>query len=209
MRDNRAGVALILCAPSGTGKTTLVRMLKAEFPKLSFSVSYTTRAPRGSEVHGRDYFFVSKQEFQALAEKNFFAEWAMVHDNCYGTPRQKTIDILGQGQDIIFDVDVQGAKNLKAGLPTTVSVFVFPPTLNELKRRLDFRATDQPDVLERRLANARKEILEARHFDYWIVNDHLDTAYCELRSIFVAEKCRIARWTDLPDMLLNQGITHG
>lgn len=209
MRDKRSGVALILCAPSGTGKTTLVRMLKTEFPQLSFSVSYTTRAPRGSEVHGRDYFFVSRQEFLALTEKDFFAEWARVHDNCYGTPRQKTIDILDQGQDIIFDVDVQGAKNLKTGLPATVSVFVFPPSLAELKRRLDFRATDQPDVLERRLANAHQEILEARHFDYWIVNDKLDTAYSELRSIFVAERCRTSRWPDLPSMIFSQGNEHG
>ena len=187
---NRQGLMLVISAPSGTGKSTLVRMLISEFPGLTFSTSYTTRKIRPGEVHGRDYYFVNVEEFMALKEKGFFAESAEVHGNFYGTPIQATLDLLAEGRDVLFDIDVQGAIALKKNLGQGHFVFIFPPSLQVLEDRLRKRGTDDEEAIARRLKNAPKEIARATLFDSWIVNDDLSQAYNELKSVYVAEGLR-------------------
>lgn len=187
---NRQGLMLVISAPSGTGKSTLVRMLISEFPGLTFSTSYTTRKIRPGEVHGRDYYFVNVEEFMALKEKGFFAESAEVHGNFYGTPIQATLDLLAEGRDVLFDIDVQGAIALKKNLGQGHFVFIFPPSLQVLEDRLRKRGTDDEEAITRRLKNAPKEIARATLFDSWIVNDDLSQAYNELKSVYVAEGLR-------------------
>ena len=182
----RQGVALVLCAPSGTGKSTLTRRLLEEFPRLRFSLSATTRAPRDSEVHGREYLFLSQDEFLARREAGDFAEWAEVHGNFYGTPLRETVTLLEQGQDMLFDIDVQGAGQLRPILPNGLFVFCFPPSLAALEARLRGRGTDGQASILRRLATARREIALAHWFDAWIVNDDLAQAYDLLRAAYLS-----------------------
>ncbi len=198
----RHGVPLILCAPSGTGKTTLSRRLREEFPALGFSISATTRAPRAGEVHGQDYFFLSREEFLARREAHAFAEWAEVHGNFYGTPLQEPRARLEAGQDMLFDIDVQGAAQLRLSLPFCVCVFCFPPSMKELETRLRGRGTDSEANIARRLAAARGEIREAHWFDVWLMNDDLDAAYDGLRSAYITATCSPRLRPDLPAALL-------
>lgn len=185
----RSGVALVICAPSGAGKTTLVKRLLAEFSTFAYSVSYTTRAPRVGEEDGRDYHFVSRERFEQLASQGFFAEWANVHGNLYGTPLESIQQHLQAGRDVLFDVDVQGARQLKEGdLPARL-VFILPPSKQALRHRLEKRGTDSEDVIARRLDNARAELEEAHWFESLVVNDDLERAYRELRSIYIAAAC--------------------
>lgn len=185
-----AGILLVLCAPSGTGKSTLVRRLTAEFPGFAFSVSCTTRAPRPGEQDGHDYHFLSREEFLRRREAGFFAEWAEVHGNLYGTPKAATLELLAAGRDVLFDIDVQGARQLRASLGQGAYVFLFPPSPEELYRRLAGRGTESPESLARRMAAAKDEIAHSPEFDYWIVNDDLEAAYQRLRAVYLAEKCR-------------------
>jgi guanylate kinase len=187
-----AGLMLVISAPSGTGKSTLIRRLTAEFKAFAFSVSCTTRAPRPGEVDGREYHFLTREEFLERREGGFFAEWAEVHGNFYGTPRKATIELLNAGRDIIFDIDVQGARQLRENMGQGCYVFIFPPSRAALERRLSGRGTDSPDVIARRLAGARREIGDSHWFDHWIVNDDLNRAYDQLRAVFLAEKTRPA-----------------
>lgn len=201
---SRSGVALVICAPSGAGKTTLVKRLLAEFNTFAYSVSYTTRQPRTGEVDGRDYHFVSRERFEELAGQGFFAEWANVHGNLYGTPLQAIQKHLQAGHDVLFDVDVQGAKQLKAGDLPASFVFILPPSKEALRQRLEKRDTDSPDVIAQRLQNARAELDEAHWFDSLVVNDDLESAYNELRCIYVAAACHYrARKGLLQKMLEN------
>ncbi len=185
MSAKRTGVVLVLCAPSGAGKTTLIKRLREEFPNFGFSISYTTRQPREGEVDKKDYNFISVQEFKEKREQAFFAEWATVHGNYYGTPLQATLDMLEQGQDVIFDVDVQGASQLRLTLPEANYVFILPPSMELLKERLINRASNTEAQIEQRMANAVQEIQEAHWFDSWIINDNLDKAYDQLRSVYI------------------------
>ena len=182
----RTGVALVLCAPSGTGKTTLARRLVQEFPRFSFSISCTTRGPRPGEVNGKDYHFVSVDEFHAYRQQGFFAEWAEVHGNYYGTPLQSACEMLGQGRDLLFDIDVQGAAQLKQTLPQATFIFLLPPSRQELLTRLRKRGTETEETLARRLANARLELAQANWFDYWIINREIEEAYTDLRTAYLA-----------------------
>ena len=182
----RFGVPLIICAPSGTGKTTLVQRLRQEFPNFAYSVSCTTRAPRGQEVDGKDYHFLSVEEFLRRRDAGAFAEWANVHGNYYGTPLGPVLDTLKAGRDLLFDIDVQGAAQLHLSLPRGVYVFLLPPSMSELERRLRGRGTDEEASIARRLANADAEIRQAHWFDAWIVNDDLDAAYDHLRAVYLA-----------------------
>ena len=184
---------LTLCAPSGAGKTTLSRALLEAFEGLRFSVSHTTRAPRGEEQHGVDYHFVSRQEFERLAGDGQFAEWAEVHGNLYGTSLLELDRARAESRaGLVFDIDHQGARQLKAKLPSAVSVFIVPPSMPELRRRLTARGTDTPDVVEGRLAVARAEISHYGSFDYLVINDDLTAAKGELIAIVTAELAR--RW---------------
>lgn len=186
MARQRSGIVLVLCAPSGTGKTTLTKRLLAEFSRFAYSISYTTRQPRAGEVHGRDYHFATVEEFTRLRDAGFFAEWAEVHGNFYGTPLQATLDMLRDGRDVIFDIDVQGASQLRGSLRQGCYVFILPPSRAELERRLRARGTDDEPTIQRRLANAAKELDQAHWFNAWIVNEDLDTAYDELRAAYIA-----------------------
>jgi guanylate kinase len=187
---NSTGILFVLCAPSGTGKSTLVRRLVAECPNFAFSVSCTTRAPRPGERDGVDYHFLSREEFLRRREAGFFAEWAEVHGNLYGTPKAATLELLAQGRDVLFDIDVQGARQLRASLGAGAYVFLFPPSPQELHSRLTRRGTEDAETLARRMAAAKEEIAHSPEFDYWIVNDDLEGAYQRLKAVYLAEKCR-------------------
>lgn len=183
--NKRSGVALVVCAPSGAGKTTLIKRLKEKYPHFAFSVSCTTREPRQDEVHGLDYEFLSREEFLARRENGFFAEWAEVHGNFYGTPLDATRKLLSEGQDVIFDIDVQGAIQLRDTIAGAHFVYILPPSRAELERRLMSRGTESPENLSRRLSAARKELAEAAWFDAWIVNDELETAFTDLEAAYL------------------------
>lgn len=198
----RLGAALVICAPSGTGKTTLVKRLLNEFDRFGYSISYTTRQPREGEVDGRDYCFTTPEEFLRLRDEGFFAEWAQVHDNYYGTPLQGVKDLLAQGKDVVLDIDVQGAAQLRGKLDA-LFVFILPPSREELEKRLSGRGTDDAAVIATRMANSKKELLAADNFDVWIINDDLEQAYDELRCAFVAATLDPARRPALVKDMLN------
>jgi guanylate kinase len=182
------GHFFVLCAPSGTGKSTLVRRLMREFPNLRFSVSCTTRAPREGERNGRDYHFISHDEFQSMRSAEKFVEWAEVHGNFYATPMEEVRKKLDAGFDLLFDIDVQGAEQIRERMPHGCYVFLLPPSRDALRKRLVNRGTDTPEVIEKRLANARTELEKAHKFNYLIVNDDLDTAYRQLRAVYLSCK---------------------
>jgi guanylate kinase len=182
-----------MSSPSGAGKTTLTQDLLAHFPDLMFSVSHTTRHPRANEIDGRDYHFIDVASFRSQVADDAFAEWAEVHGNLYGTSFRE-IERCQQlhKRGIVFDIDYQGARQIKARCPDAVGVFVLPPSMDELKRRLRTRAADDESTIERRFANAKREIEHYGLFDYLIVNDDLEQAKHRLRSIVMAERSR--RW---------------
>lgn len=182
----RSGVALVICAPSGTGKTTLIKRLVAEFPRFAFSISCTTRDPRPGEVPGKDYLFLSEEEFKHRRDTGYFAEWAEVHGNFYGTPLQATQNLMSRGRDVLFDIDVQGALQLRQTIPSAWFIFILPPSRPELKRRLEARGTEEPEALATRLVNASQELEQAYWFNFWIVNGDLEKAWQELCAAYVA-----------------------
>jgi guanylate kinase len=191
---SRRGLMLVVSSPSGAGKTTLTRQLIAAHPELALSVSCTTRAPRRGEKEGREYFFVTPEEFEAMARRDAFLEHALVHENRYGTPRAAVEAALTAGHDVLFDIDWQGAMAIheKAGADV-VRVFVLPPSMAELSRRLHHRAQDAEDVIQRRLERAQGEIRMWAEYDYVLVNDDFERAYAELERIYLAERLRRAR----------------
>ena len=189
----REGVLYVISAPSGTGKTTLCKEIIDIFPNLRHSVSYTTRPPRTGEVHGRDYFFVGTDEFTRMVEAGEFAEWAEVHGNLYGTSLATLQENRTKGIDLILDIDCQGARQLKGCFRGGVYIFILPPSIEELRRRLNGRSSDSDEVIERRISNASGEIKEARWYDYIIVNDKFNEALEQLKSVLIAEQCRTDR----------------
>nr|WP_286182084.1 guanylate kinase [Desulfovibrio sp. Huiquan2017] len=184
------GQVLVVCAPSGTGKSTLIAMLREEYPDFGFSISYTTRAPRGTEQDGREYHFVSRDTFVAMRSRGAFCEWAEVHGNFYGTATKPVEEMLHRGRDVLFDIDVQGAKQLRKTFYKGTFVFLLPPSREELVRRLKGRGTDSEESIAKRLANASGELAQAEWFDYWVVNDDLNEAYSELKAVYLAGKCK-------------------
>lgn len=198
---------LILSSPSGAGKTTLTRKLLDNCPELRFSVSHTTRAPRANEVNGSDYHFVDRGRFVELVHGGAFLEWAEVHGNLYGTSKDEIerARALPGCKGMIFDIDYQGARQIKSKVPDVTAVFVLPPSMQELERRLRGRASETEDSLKRRFAVAQREIEHYAIFDYVIVNENLDQAFDELRSIAVAERARRQRRASLAESLLRNG----
>lgn len=192
----RQGILLILSAPSGAGKTTLYNGLRKLYPEIQLSVSCTTRARRRGEIAGRDYRFLSTRQFDALKNRGEFAEWAQVHDHYYGTPRQPLDRAVKAGRDILLDIDVQGAKKIKAAYPAAVAVFVLPPSMAELKRRLAARGTDDRQVIQRRLANAQGEMQQIIHYDYFVVNRDVEQAVRALGAIVEGERSKVSRVTE-------------
>ncbi|MCX8098328.1 MAG: guanylate kinase [Casimicrobiaceae bacterium] len=185
------GCLFIVTAPSGAGKTSLIQALLAEDTRLRLSVSCTTRAPRAGEVDGRDYHFLTVEEFQARRERGEFLEWAEVYGNLYGTLRAPVEAALASdGPDLIFDVDWQGARRLRERFPEAASVYILPPSPEALRARLRARATDAEEVILRRLAQLGEDVRHVHEFDYGIVNDLFDEALVKLRAIVRAERCR-------------------
>ncbi len=189
----KEGLLYIVSAPSGAGKTTLCKEIIDIFPNLRHSVSYTTRPARPGEIHGIDYFFVSKEEFRRMVEAGEFAEWAEVHGNHYGTAINTLEEYRRNGIDVILDIDCQGARQLKNRYEGGVYVFILPPDFQELRRRLTGRNSDSAETIERRIKVATLEIKESRWYDYIIVNDVFARAVEELKSVLIAEKCRSKR----------------
>jgi guanylate kinase len=184
------GSIVIISAPSGSGKSTLVQRLLARMPGLRFSISYTTRPPRRGEKHGRDYFFVSRRKFQRMVAARELVEWARVFGHFYGTSRRQLREAQDAGQDILLDIDVQGHRQVRRRLPEAVSIFVLPPSSRELERRLRQRHSDAPEVIARRLNDARKEIRHWPEYDYLVVNDRLTKAARALQAIVEAARLR-------------------
>jgi guanylate kinase len=173
----------VIAAPSGAGKTSLVRALMEREPGLRFSISYTTRPKRPAEQHGRDYFFVPKDEFERMVADGEFLEHARVFDNYYGTARRQVEEALSSGQDLILEIDWQGAAQIRAALPECISIFILPPSRRELERRLRGRGTDAEEVIERRLRDAASDMTHWREFDHVVVNDNFATALGQLQDV--------------------------
>lgn len=189
----RRGIIFIVSAPSGAGKTTLTGALRSLFPDIRISVSCTTRARRNGEANGRDYRFLSARRFAAMRARRQFAEWARVHGHLYGTPRKPLDRCIATGRDILLDIDVQGARKIKKRYPQAVTIFLLPPSMRELRRRLALRATDSEAIISRRLANARGEIRSIIDYDYYVVNRRVEQAVENLQSIVRAERAKVSR----------------
>jgi guanylate kinase len=198
-------ILLIVSSPSGAGKTTLTRRLLQEFSEFRFSVSHTTRQPRANEVDGQDYHFIDEKSFRQLIDENGFAEWAEVHGNLYGTSITEIDLARAAGKSgVLFDVDYQGARQIKEKFPHAIGVFILPPSMEELRRRLDGRGSDDADSRRLRFDRAREEIGHYPFFDYMIVNDELQRALTELRGIVLAEGCRQWRIAAKAESLLQE-----
>jgi guanylate kinase len=190
----RRGLMLVISSPSGAGKTSLSRQLVADHPDLELSVSATTRAPRLGEEDGREYHFVTPEAFQAMVNADAFLEWAEVHEHRYGSPKASVMASLAAGRDVLFDIDWQGARSIAAAAgEDVVRVFILPPSMAELARRLHSRAQDAEDVIQRRLGRAYGEIEKWGEYDYVIVNRDYDVAYAQLLHIYHAERLRRGR----------------
>ena len=192
----REGIIFILSAPSGAGKTTLYHGLHKAYPEIKLSVSCTTRARRKGEVNGQDYRFITAGQFEAMRSRKEFAEWANVHGNSYGTPRKPLDHSIQTGRDILLDIDVQGARQIKRAYPQAVSIFLLPPSLSELRRRLAARGTDGKEIIRRRLANAQDEIKERIYYDYYVINREVKEAVRLLSAIVEAERSKVSRVTE-------------
>ena len=186
----------IVSAPSGSGKSTLVSRLLADVPDLMFSVSYTTRKPRGSETDGQNYRFVSRDNFEAMVERDEFLEWAQVFGNYYGTHRGILEEALAQGKDLVLDIDVQGARQLKERIPEAVSIFILAPSRDILEQRLRDRSEDAEETIKRRLQEAAEEIRNYSQYDYVIVNHQVEESVVSLCAIVRAERVRRSRMED-------------
>lgn len=175
---------IVISAPSGAGKTTLCRRLLSDFKNLTLSISSTTRAPRGTEKDGVEYYFITRGEFEKGIEAEEFAEWARVHDNLYGTSKKTIERAFQNGKDVLLDIDVQGAESLRKAYPNeALTIFISPPSLEILEKRLRDRKTDSEASIQKRMQNAREEMQAIPHFDHVIVNDDLEKAYAELKRI--------------------------
>jgi len=184
---------IVVSSPSGGGKGTLIDRARKTVPNLSYSVSYTTRSPRPGEVNGREYFFVSRAEFEVMIAATHFLEWAWVHGNLYGTSRDQVMLEIAARRDIILEIDVQGATSIRDLLTDAVCIFILPPSFEILRQRLITRGTDSPQDLERRLRGAPAEVEHYKNFQYVIINDDIERASAQLSAIIYAERARCER----------------
>lgn len=186
----KRGSLFVVSAPSGAGKSTLCNKICETDSMIRQSVSYTTRKPRTGEIDGVHYSFIDEDEFRSMIVDGDFLEWAEVHGNFYGTSRKRIEDMMQQGIDVILDIDVQGAKQIRKIFPDSVLIFIMPPSMEELRQRLIGRGSDAGDIIEKRLKNAQDEIKEYNHYDYVIVNDVIEHAHNDFRSIITAERAK-------------------
>lgn len=184
------GNLFVVAAPSGAGKSSLVNALMEVDSRLAHSVSHTTRAPRGQEVHGREYYFVSTDQFDQMVQQSAFLEWAQVHGNRYGTSKHAIEERIAQGGDIILEIDYQGAIQVKKIFANAILIFILPPSWEELKSRLQRRGEDTPEVIEKRLINAEEEVAQVREFDFVIINERFELALFDLKSIVHAQRLK-------------------
>ena len=189
---DKPGNLFVVAAPSGAGKSSLVKALLELDSRLAVSVSHTTRPPRGQEQHGREYWFVEEQEFRAMIERGDFVEWAQVHGRLYGTSRSAIEARLAQGEDVVLEIDWQGALQIKAVFAHAVLIFILPPSWDELEQRLRRRGEDGPDTIATRLANAHEEVAQARHFDFVILNSLFETALFDLKTVVHSQRLKYA-----------------
>lgn len=189
----RRGILFIISAPSGTGKTTLCKQLSENIQGLWHSVSYTTRKPRPGEEHGREYFFIEEAEFQSMIERQEFVEWARVYGHLYGTPRKTLTDKIDQGIDVLLEIDVQGALQVKKKFDDAVSIFILPPSMAILRQRLQTRASDSAEEIQRRMQKVKEEVWSYREYAYIVRNDDLASSVRNLESIFLAERLKTKR----------------
>lgn len=202
IRIERRGLMLVLSSPSGAGKSTIARNLLENDPNLELSVSVTTRERRGSEINGRHYHFMNTREFERLRDSDALLEWAEVHGHHYGTPREPVEKAMSEGRDMLFDIDWQGANQVVEKMRSdVVSIFILPPSMTELRARLQRRAEDSEDIIEMRLENARAEIAQWRSYDYIVINDDLDRAFASVSAIVSAERLRRDRRPGLFDFV--------
>lgn len=192
MTQQTSGSLFIISAPSGAGKSSLVKALLAADQQVALSISHTTRAPRGQEQHGREYFFTSDAEFDTLIQQNALLEWAAVHGQRYGTSKQAVAQQLASGQDVILEIDYQGAFQVQQQLPQAQLIFILPPSMNELRARIERRGEDAPEKIALRMHNAQAEVAEAGKFDFVIINDRFEAALADLHSIVAAQRLRAA-----------------
>ncbi|MBE8949678.1 MAG: guanylate kinase [Quinella sp. 3Q1] len=190
------GLLIVISGASGTGKGTVCKKLLADLPKIAYSISATTRNPRPGEIDGKEYYFLSVAEFKSWISEEKFLEYAEVYGNFYGTPLNKIEERLSRGEDILLEIDVQGALNVKKKCPEGVYIFLLPPSLNELKNRIEGRGTENPESLARRLKNAVAEIKIGLEYDYVVVNDDINAAAEQIKAILTAERLKVARNTD-------------
>ncbi len=190
---NPQGRLFIVSAPSGAGKTSLLKRLRQELDKVVISVSHTTRPKRPGEVEGQDYHFVSRESFEKMLAQEAFLEYAKVYDYYYGTERKQVMESLALGLDVVLEIDWQGARQVKAKLPQSRSIFILPPSRAALEERLRLRGQDSPETIAKRLASARAEISHYAEYDYLVVNAQFDQALAEIKSIFIADRLRLSR----------------
>ncbi|MDA8234095.1 MAG: guanylate kinase [Clostridia bacterium] len=189
----RQGMLLVVSGPSGAGKGTLCKALMGKYQEVRYSISATTRPPRTGERDGEDYFFKSREEFEVMIAQEELLEWAPVHDNYYGTPRLPVMEALAGGNDIILEIDVQGALQVKEKFPDAVFIYILPPSMKELEQRLINRGTDSPEIIAKRMKNAVGELAYVNRYDYVIINDSMDAAAVKLEAVILAERCRPKR----------------
>lgn len=197
MTEKRRGRIFVISGPSGVGKGTLLKLVLPTLPNVLYSVSVTTRPKRPNEVDGRDYFFVTEEQFERMIEGGEFLEWAHVHEHLYGTPRKWVEGKLAEGYDIVLEIDVQGAMQVKEKCKDAILIFILPPSMEELRRRIIERAMDPPEEIKKRISKAEWEMSFKDKFDFQIVNDDLNRAAEELRAIMSAEQMTMDECTDI------------
>ncbi|HSQ91138.1 MAG TPA: guanylate kinase [Nitrospiraceae bacterium] len=190
---DRRGILFIISAPSGTGKTTLCKQLATNLPGLWHSISYTTRKPRSGEKHGQEYYFIGEQTFREMVARNEFVEWAHVYGHLYGTPWKSLTEKIDQGIDVLLEIDVQGAMQVKKRFEDSVSIFILPPSMTVLRARLQTRASDTPEEIQRRLHKVKEEVWSYREYAYIVRNEDLGRSLHDLESIFWSERLKTKR----------------